>query len=138
MLLSARPLVDVVDVNHYRPATELVVNKGDAAGLYFQLVDLEQLPRAQSWMPGGLRYVPSGSPLTLSVEFVNIDAARAFTRFGVQPFAGDGSVWRVDLMASDVLDGTGALRFTLTEGVVVRSFLVPAVLLARDTTLNCV
>jgi hypothetical protein len=134
MLLSARPLADASSVNSFRYADTLGANQGDAGYLYFQLVDLEQNLSSHGFSPPGQRYVPAAGA-TLAVQFLNIDAARQFTRFAATPFAEDRSIWRVAILASDPLDATQSLKMVLTEGSVIRSFRLQGVLRVNGTGL---
>jgi hypothetical protein len=54
----------------------------------------------------------------LSVVFDSIDVAKKITKVASQPFATDGSIWKVDLTTQDTakLVGTVGMSFTLTEG----------------------
>lgn len=127
MLLSGRPLTDVQSVNSFRDATEISINKGDAVSLYIQLVDLEQNLAKHAFSPPGLRYIPVAGA-TLQVQFQNIDDAKVFTRMASNPFPDDRSIWRFSILATDPIDSTQNVKCTLTEGVVVRSFFLPALI----------
>ena len=49
-----------------------------------------------------------------------------------QPFTQDASIWRVDVMATDTVKGTVNAKLLLTEGVVARRAVLPAVLRIRS------
>ena|SRR5260221_717932 len=128
MHLSARLLTTVGSVNSFLYATELRASVGDPVDVYFQLVDLDQLPQSQAWQPVGLRYCPvPGATMTVDVQ--NLDDAKAFTRAAAQPFVGDASIWKLQLLSTDPLRGTTNLRFRLNEAGVIRSFTLQAALL---------
>ncbi len=133
MQLSARILQNVASINQYRYATEVRTFVGQALDVTIQLADLDQNPSCEGFHPAGLRYVPQAGA-TMTVAFRNLDAAKAFPRVAVQPFAQDPSIWRVSILASDPLRGTVDLRVTLTEGGAGRTFLLPAAVLVDDGT----
>lgn len=120
MLLSARMLKDVANVNVWETDTSLSWTQGDSLTIYFQLVDLNVDKSSQGFNPVGRRYVPA-SGATLQVTIDNIDDAKKVTRFAVQPFANDGSIWSFQIMASDPIRGTPQMRLQLAEGAVVTS-----------------
>ena len=123
MLLSARFLNDVASVNSFEYAQEAEFTEGDPASVYFQLTDASLDKSVDGFVPPGRRYVPaSGATLQCIIE--SIDDSKEITRFATQPFANDGSIWRLDFLASDKIRGTANLRLKLTEGAVVRSGLV--------------
>jgi hypothetical protein len=115
MLLSARPLKDVQNVNSFEPDSQLSWTEGDVIDIYFSLVDLSLDHPEQGFNPSGRRYIPSAGA-TLSVVIENIDDSKKLTRLASQPFAGDGSIWKLALTASDKCRGTPQMRLTLTEG----------------------
>ena len=114
MLLSARPLKDVTSVNSFEPATELEWTEGDTVDVYFQLIDSQLDKPEQGFSPAGRRYVPAAGA-TLSCVLENIDDAKQLTRLATQPFANDGSIWKLSILGTDVIRGTPQLRLTLTE-----------------------
>lgn len=115
MLLSARPLKDCVGVNSFEPATELEWTEGDTVDLFFQLIDSQLDKPEQGFSPAGRRYVPAAGA-TLSCVLENIDDAKQLTRLATQPFANDGSIWKLSILGTDSIRGTPQLRLTLTEG----------------------
>lgn len=123
MLLSARMLKDVAGVNSYEHDTQVSWTEGDTTLLYFQLIDASLDPSNQGFQPPGRRFVPAAGA-TLQVVLENIDDAKKVTRLATQPFANDGSIWALQVMASDKIRGTPQLRLTLTQSGVVTSGLV--------------
>lgn len=114
MKLSAKPLIEVGGVNNFIYSQQLKMMAGDPAEFYFQLVDLEQNPASCGFNPAGLRYMPQ-TISTLAITFINIDSAKQFTRFASQPFAQDPSIWKVELLATDPINGTVSINGVLTE-----------------------
>jgi len=108
-------LKDVQNVNSFEADTELNWTEGDTLDIYFQLVDLSLDRPDQGFMPSGRRYVPA-SGATLSCVLENLDDAKKLTRTATQPFAQDGSIWKLSILATDKVRGTPQLRITLTEG----------------------
>lgn len=114
MLLSIRFLNAVANINSFEHAPQLEMSSGDAQTVFFQLIDAS-LDRAESgFSPAGRRYCPPASS-TLSVQFVNVDDAKQFTRFAVQPFSGDTSMWSIPILSTDPLLGTTNLKLVLQE-----------------------
>lgn len=123
MHLSARVLKDVQSVNSFEADTELSWTEGDTLDIHLQLIDVSLDRALQGFQPEGRRYVPTAGA-TLSCVIENIDDAKKITRLASQPFANDGSIWRLSILATDVIRGTPQLRLTLTEGTKVTRGLV--------------
>ncbi len=123
MHLSARVLKDVQSVNSFEADTELSWTEGDTLDIHLQLIDVSLDRALQGFQPEGRRYVPTAGA-TLSCVIENIDDAKKITRLATQPFANDGSIWRLSILATDVIRGTPQLRLTLTEGTKVTRGLV--------------
>jgi hypothetical protein len=115
MLLTARFLKDCQGVNSYEADTEILWTEGDSVDMYFQLID-DSLDRPhQGFTPSGRRYVPAvGATLTVTLE--NLDDAKVLTRPAVQPFAQDGSIWKITIIPTDPIRGTPQMRLALVEG----------------------
>jgi hypothetical protein len=112
MLLSARPLIDVANVNTWQQSPVIEFTAGDAASVFFVIVNAS-LDRELA--PSGRRYVPAaGATLQCSVEA--LDDTKKLTRFAVNPFPDDRSIWRLDFTTTDQIRGTASLRLRLTEG----------------------
>jgi hypothetical protein len=121
MLLSARLLVNLTDANTWEPSDNIRFTEGDTPYVYFQLIDLNKDRSSQGFKPAGKRFMPA-SGATLSVSVNSIDTARTLTKVATQPYAGDASIWKFQLLTSDNLKGgTFSLILTLTEGIVVTS-----------------
>jgi hypothetical protein len=131
MLLSVRPLNNVVGVNDFESVDHLEFTEGDGPSLFFQLIDLSKDRSEQGFLPAGRRYMPA-TGATLQVTFDNLDDAKVVTKTATQPFSGDPSIWRVDLMSTDPVSGTVRAKFALTEGVVVRRAVLDAALRVRS------
>lgn len=114
MLLSADFLKDVCGVNSFEYTPTVEWTETDALTLTIQLIDASLDTAAQGYWPPGRRYVPAAGS-TLSVVIENIDDAKKVTRAAVQPFAQDGSVWQVQIFATDKCRGTPQIRLTLVE-----------------------
>lgn len=114
MLLSARPLNDVANVNSFEYAESATWTEGDQVTLYLQLIDASLDTDMKGFFPAGRRYMPPATS-TLSVQIQNIDSARVVTRQATQPFAEDASIWAVSILTTDVIHGSPQLVLTLTE-----------------------
>jgi hypothetical protein len=126
--IAIRLLDDVQSVNSLELATEVSVAAGDPLTINLQLVNTMRL----SWDLNSpvVRYMPAAGA-TLSITFENIDISKKITKVASQPFAQDGSIWRVELMSQDTakLRGTISLGYTFTEGTrVVSGRLLAAIL----------
>lgn len=119
MLLSARPLIDVANVNTFRVVQTAQMTAGDAGNLYFQLIDKSLDLGTEGYSPSGRRYMPAVGA-TLSVRVMSINDAITVTRLATQPFAQDPSIWALPLLSTDLLNGSYSIRLTLTEGAVVK------------------
>lgn len=114
MLLSAQMLKDVQSVNSFEPDVQLSWTEGDVVDIYFRLIDLTLDRADQGFSPAGRRYVPAAGA-TLSVSIENVDDAKKITRLATQPFANDGSIWKLSMLSTDTIRGTPQMRLTLTE-----------------------
>ncbi len=123
MLLSARFLNDVANVNSFEHADVAEFTEGDPASVYFQLIDASLDKVVDGYVPAGRRYVPAiGATLQCTVE--SLDDAKQIVRLATQPFSNDGSIWKLDFLSSDKIRGTANLRLKLTEGGVIRTGVV--------------
>ncbi len=115
MLLTGRILINVADVNTWEYADEARFTQGDQTYVYFQLIDAEKDKSAK--LPGK-RYTPaSGSVLTMTIH--SIDAAKTYAKVATQPFPGDLSIWRIQVLSTDTIVGTASMKISLTETSVV-------------------
>jgi hypothetical protein len=117
MLLSARILNNVVDVNTFEVCMTLELTQGDAPTIYFALIDASVNKHKD---PHGQRYV-APSDATLKVVLQDINTAVTLTKYATRPFPGDQSIWSIsfnpvtDATSMASLLGTYALKLTLTE-----------------------
>jgi hypothetical protein len=120
MLLSARLLSGVTDVNTFEVVTTLEMTQGDQQDVYFQLIDASVQKFAS---PKGRRYIPpSGASLRVTVQ--SLDSNQTLVGSATQPFSGDLSIWKfrwplppyqnADYDPDSVV-GTFALKLVLTE-----------------------
>jgi hypothetical protein len=117
MLLSARVLDQVLDVNHFTNVNQITFVQGDTVTLYLQLIDASR-PRANydPANPAGFRYVPFAGA-TLQVLIQNLDDLKKINRFATQPFPNDASIWAVPFLPTDnFLRGTPSIQLILNEG----------------------
>jgi hypothetical protein len=123
MLLSARPLDNVANVNIFTYVDVLRFTEGDVPTLYIQLVDLSQDRLGEGFKPTGRRYIPAITGTdpdfvapTLEITISSIDDAKKIIRFATQPYSQDGSIWALTLFDTDKLRGTADMLLKLTEG----------------------
>ena len=124
MLLSARMLTDVQNVNSFEYVDQVEFFEGDTLYLYFQLTDSTQNRVDQGYMPAGRRYVPaSGS--TLQVILDNIDDAKRVSRAATLAFPNlDNSIWKVQVLANDKISGTVQMKLMLSESGTTKNALI--------------
>jgi len=113
-MLAFRPLDLVSDVNHFRYTTEIRIASGDAGYFYFQLYDPTLNREVNGFIPGGLRYMPAAGT-TVVATVLNLDSTKQFSRSMTQPYALDPSIWRLQYLATDPIEGTVALKFVVSE-----------------------
>lgn len=136
MLLTARMLKDVQTVNSFESSSQIQWTEGDALNLHFQLVDGSLDTETSTFRPAGRRFVPAAGA-TLTVDLENIDDAKKLTRLASQPFAQDGSIWRLQVLAADKIRGSPQLRLTLNEGgVITRGLLKMAIQIYPKSNLS--
>lgn len=117
MRLNAKPLKNIVDVNHFDYANELYIGasdgKSEAGTLYVQLIDLDQ---------NNLRYMPSNGT-TLSVLFPALEEEDEITIVMTQPFLQDTSIWAVSIPDGSFIR-SGNMIFTMVENGVTKKFVL--------------
>ena len=117
MLLSARMLNGVADVNHFETVATLEMTQGDIQDVYFVLIDASV---EKTRDPAGRRYVAEAGA-SLQVTIQDIDSAVTVVKLATRPFAGDQSIWKVtldplvDAVSIPAICGTYALKLKLTE-----------------------
>lgn len=120
MVLSVRVLSDVTSVNSYEYVDRGSWTKGDTTTLYIQLIDATKDRAERGFVPAGRRYCPaSGATLTVTID--SLDSAKKITnRVATQPYPTlDPSIWAVAITSADTIQGTCAIRVTLTQSGVV-------------------
>lgn len=120
MKLSARLLTAIGGVNVFNYTTAVEAIQGDRFDVYLQLIDIDQHKNSNGFYPEGLRYMPAVGA-TLSVQVLNLDTSKQFTRVATQPYSQDASIWKFSILTTDPVVGTVNLKLTLTEGATVRT-----------------
>jgi len=117
--LGAQVLRAVVNQNSYDFANQFEHMQQSADELYIQLVNRDY---NLGGTPQGIRYLPAaGSVLTVTLP--SIDAAKNKTYTAIQPFAGDLSIFKILILATDDF-GSGNILLSLTESAVVKTFVI--------------
>lgn len=114
MRLSAQILKNFQNVNSFQKASEWTIRLDEPNTLYFQLIDLDQ---------DGLRYIPTGASPSVQVVFPAVNPNNVITKTATAVSTLDGSLWKVDLLSTEK-PSSGNVQFILTEGGVVRRFVV--------------
>lgn len=148
MRLSARPLLNYVNVNNFSYGNQWVIRSGDPNSLYFQIVDLDQGPAAvigqlnpifgQSAgnLSGnlGLRYMVgvgvSNQPASITVTFPSIDDTQVVTAVAIQE-TDDKSIWKV-VLGPNQNPASGNVQFAVAEGSSIRRFSALQLLAVED------
>ncbi len=112
MRLSAKIIKNYTSINNFEYDSQWLIRAEEPNTLYFQLIDLDQ---------DGLRYMPSGTPLQVSVIFPSIDSAQVITAIATQASILDPSIWCVSINETQS-PNSGNVRFELIEGSVTRRF----------------
>ena len=110
MRLSAKPIIGYIDNNHWKNATEIKIRQGEANVLYFQLVDLEQ---------DSIRYMSEAAVVSMNVVFPSLSGDT--TKIAIVADAVDNSIWKVNILDTDVISG-GNVKFEITEDGVTKRF----------------
>jgi hypothetical protein len=112
MLLSCRLIQNASSVNDFDYVERFELTEGDTPSVYLQLVDLTV---DKDKDPPGRRYMPAAGA-ALQVTLDHLDDSKKIVRAATQPFAQDPSIWKFDILLTDVVKGTVTLRLQLTEG----------------------
>lgn len=123
-------LNNVVNANTYEVVDAAEWTQGDTLSVYFQLVDSSVDRAERGFSPAGRRYCPVASS-TLTVQINSMDTAKSYTKTATQPFSLDASIWKIDIQATDLIQGTRDLLLVLTESAVVRRGRVPTAINVR-------
>jgi hypothetical protein len=115
MLLQARMLQDVANVNCFRPVDTVSFTEGDVASFYFVLIDSSL---DKDLRPAGRRFMPAVGA-TLQVVLHNINDAKTVTRYATNPFPTDTSIWKIDMLSTDSIKGSVGMKLILTQGTAV-------------------
>jgi hypothetical protein len=120
--LTIKPLKNFNNINSFEYATEWTIMAGNQNRLYFQLVDTDK---------DELRYMPTNSSYSVSVEFPAIIPTQVTTKAAVQADSLDRSIWYVDILSTDTVF-SGSIRLSLTEGGAVKKFSALDVLMVEQ------
>lgn len=133
MLLTARLLTGVCSVNTFNYTSSYEATEGDAYYLYFQLIDASLDRPEERFFPSGRRYIPDAGA-TLSVVLNSIDNDKKYTKTASQPFSGDASIWRIQVLSTDQVLGSVNMILSLTQSGVVTHGLVKNALSVYQTS----
>lgn len=121
MTLSSKILKNVDSLNAWQTSENWSLGRdgdlGEPATLYFQIVDLDR---------NGIRHIPSNAA-TMQVTFPSLNDDLTLTKTAEIAFVDDRSIWKVDILATDLPSG-GVVRFALTDGGVTRRWSVTGAL----------
>jgi hypothetical protein len=115
MVLSARILNNVANVNQFTYEESARFTESDSTYVYLQLIDKSVDRAEQGFVPAGRRYMPpSGSALVVTLQ--NIDSSKTLTKNATQLYAtSDPSIWRITMASTDVIVGIVDALLVLTE-----------------------
>jgi len=106
MLLYAKLLEPVYDVNNFGVVDTLKIPANQTNNIYFQLF-------SKKGNQADLRYIPNATA-TITVNFSHIDLNKVITRIATNPFIDDRSIWVVTLLPNDVISNN-SMQITLNE-----------------------
>lgn len=105
MNFAVRLLDNVCNVNDFNEVETIELIRGNPYSLYFRVVQPNQ---------DNLRYVPA-TPTAGLVKFKHLEDGKSISRAAAQPFPGDTSIWKVDILPTDEVQ-FNSMTFQLTEG----------------------
>ena len=115
MKLSAKFLKNVENINNFQYASQWDIAEGSAQTLYFQIIDK---------LKDDLRYISQATITdSVTVTFLSIDDNSEIVKIATQPWPDDKSIWRINL-AVDEVPNSGAVKFSITEDGVTKTFRV--------------
>jgi len=115
MLLSARIIKNLRDVNTFDYDTDYRFVSGNPGVVTFQLIDVDKDRARDGYHPPGRRYVPANDA-ELIVTIKSIDNDRTIERNAVQPYPNqDPSIWQLPIASTDNILGTCTLFLALTQ-----------------------
>ena len=116
MKLGLRMLDTLSGLNNLMYQNQTVIEPGDTATVYFQIVDMDRAQGLNYWQ----RYIPT-TGATMSVKMTSLDAAKNITKIPTNPFADDRSIFSFQLSAAETRYAAGVnLSVTLVEGANVK------------------
>lgn len=89
-----RLLDDVVDINNFNEVNELNLERNAATEIFFMLKTINSNNRET-------RFIPVGTPITVTVKFRHLDSNLIINRTALLPFADDKSIYKVPLAANE-------------------------------------
>jgi hypothetical protein len=106
MLLYAKLLEPVYDINNFGIVETLKIPANQTNNIYFQLFSTKgnQID---------LRYIPSAGA-AITVKFDHIDSNKVITRSALNPFIDDRSIWLVTLFPNELISNN-SMQITLHE-----------------------
>lgn len=129
MVLVFKFLEEVKDVNTFVEVDRKKIVKGNATTLYFRF--LQDKTEIEDHLPH-LRYVPQ-SGASVSVKFDHIDSEKVLTRTATLAFSSDDrSIWKIDILSTDLNIAFNSMSVTLTEGTNTQSVLPHSDLIVVD------
>lgn len=131
MLLSARLLNNVSNVNSFDVSLQTKFTEGDSQTIFIQLIDLNKDPEAKPL--SGKRFVPA-TGATLNVVFKSNDTSKTVTKIATNPFPGDLSIFSFSVLPVDNLKGSWSILLALSQGGVVTNGRVDNAILIQPIT----
>jgi hypothetical protein len=113
-------LNDVNGINFFEIAEEYTAQLGNTFTIYFQLFTSRENSCGSSLLT---RYVPQGTSKYVEVTFDNINNDCVINRVAVNPFAGDTSIWAIQVLAQDQIP-FGSMQVSVYEDGVKKNFSV--------------
>jgi hypothetical protein len=127
MRISARILVNVVNVNYWRYGNQAIVREGQINEIYFKLVNLDQsvYPNEKNSLnpENPIRYMSQANSIIVQAAFDSLDSNAVLNITATQPFVDDKSIFKLTLNANQ-LPSSGNFKITINEDGSVKTFIV--------------
>lgn len=122
MKLALLALKNYNNINSFQEVSEISLQQGNSATLYFRLVDLDQSQDGKYF-----RYVPT-SGATMTVSLNNLDTNKIVTRVAsMSAPSDDRSVWSIPVLSSDTFSKNSLEATLVDNGVTYKIYFVSEV-----------
>jgi hypothetical protein len=122
MKLALLALKNYNNINSFQEVSEISLQQGNPAVLYFRLVDLDQSGDGKYF-----RYLPAAGA-TMTVTLNNLDSNKIVTKISSMPAASDDrSVWSISILDSDRFSKNSLEATLVDNGITYKIYFVSEV-----------